>query len=125
MHGVVGDHARLTDGHAGSVQVDVGPAQPEQLAATHAGGRGQQPRRVLAVAFDVGEEGAELPRRPDLELSRLRLRRVSGVGHVAHDVAPAHRVPERPVDQDMDIPDRLGGQAARPVPAAGGQQLSI
>jgi hypothetical protein len=50
---------------------------------------------------------------------------VGGVGDVADDVAPAHRVLEHPVDEDVDVADRLGRETAWPVASAGGQQLPV
>jgi hypothetical protein len=73
----------------------------------------------------MGQERAELPGAPDLEFGRLDLRRVGGVGHVADHIAPAHRVLEHPVEEDMDVADRLGCQAAWPMTSAGGQQLPV
>ena len=73
----------------------------------------------------MGQEGAELAGAPDLEFGGLDLRRVGGVGHVANDIAPAHRVLEHPMDEDMDVSDRLGRQATWPMTSAGGQQLPV
>ncbi len=98
---------------------------PEEFAAAHTGGGSQQPGGVLAITLDVAQEGAELGRGPNLELGWFHLRRIGGIGDVADDVAPAHRIPERTMDQDVDVSDRLGRQAARPVAPAGSQQVPV
>jgi hypothetical protein len=73
----------------------------------------------------MGQEGAELAGTPNLEFGRLDLRRVGGVGHVADDIAPAHRVLEYPVDENVDVSDRLGRQGTWPMTSAGGEQLPV
>jgi hypothetical protein len=45
----------VADSDTGGVQVDVDPTQPEQLAAAHAGGGGQQPGGVLPITLDMGQ----------------------------------------------------------------------
>ena len=82
------DGHRLVDRQAAAGEVDVAPAQPDQLAASHAGERGEAEHRFVAVAGDEGEEAAELVGGPRLHLRRAGpgggLRRVVGeAGDVA------------------------------------------
>jgi len=113
VDGVVDHYARLPDSDPAGSQIYVDPTQPQQLTTTHAGGRRQEPGGVMAILPDMEQEGAELSRCPDLQLSCLRLRRVGGVGDVANGVAPAHRVPEGSMHEHVDVPDGLRREAAR------------
>jgi hypothetical protein len=72
---VVDDDTGPAGRGAAGVQVDVGPAQPGDLAAPHAGGGEQQPGRVQLVSADVGEEGAELLGAPHAHLRVMPLGR--------------------------------------------------
>ena len=60
MHLMVDDHAGNGGGDGSVVKVDVHPAQPGELAATHPGGSDQQPQRIQAVVTDMVEECAQL-----------------------------------------------------------------
>jgi hypothetical protein len=54
---VVVDHDEgLTDCEPAAVQVEVGPAQPEDFAAAHAGEGGQPPGRCQPIVLDAVEE---------------------------------------------------------------------
>lgn len=70
------------------------------------------------------EEHAELLGCPDLSFGCQALRRVDSVGDVAGDVAQAHGVLERTVEDGVDVVDRLGRHAlAVAEPALGEQRL--
>lgn len=97
------------DDGRGPVEIDVGPAEAEALAAPAAGGRDEDPRRQVAVVDDEAEERPELlgrPRRPLAESRRTDRRGSGGVGHVAGDAVPAHGVLHGGVEDRVDVAHR-------------------
>ena len=100
------------------LQVNRSPGQAEQFASAHPGGGEQQPHRGQAVAAGGLEEGPELVGRPHGPLLTGDTWRVGGIGDVAGDEAPPHRIAERLVQQDVDVADALGLEAAAAVPPA-------
>jgi len=107
------------------LQVQIAPAQPENLAPAHPGRHRQQPRRIEAVDLDVVEEGPKLIGAPYLHLGRPRLGRVGRVSHVADHEPPAHRIAQRPMQDRVDVAHRLRREAARGVAAATSQEVPV
>ena len=105
----------LPDRRASRVEVEVGPAQPEDLAAACARRRQHDERRSEPVVASASEEGAKLTRSPRHHLGasrRRRLRRVGRVRRVARQPAPPHRVLEHAVRDRVDVAHRARRQAA-------------
>jgi hypothetical protein len=122
---VADGHARLGDLDLSSPEVDVSPAQPGHLTATHPGRGEQHPRGEQPVGAYMGKERAELLRAPDLHLWGADLRQVHRVSDVADDISPAHGDSERRVQGGVDVLHGLGREAALAVAAATGEQVSV
>jgi hypothetical protein len=125
LHLVVHQDSGSPHRHPAGVQVQVAPAQPQDLPATHPSRRGQQPRRIQPIAPDVIQEHPKLRRAPRPHLRRLGLRRVSSIGHVPYDVAPSHRIPQCPVQDRMDVVHGLRCQPTSRVAATPCEQLAV
>lgn len=98
------------------LQVDVAPAQREQLAAAHAGARQEVPGDVqVAVVARPGQEVLELGGRPRMHLGRLGLLgggRLGLVRRVASQWAGIHGLRERGAQDGVDVPH---GAARQPL----------
>jgi hypothetical protein len=75
------------------VEIDVGPAQPEQLALAHAGGDRQDVERLQPVAVHGLQEGSCLVGGENAELVAGPSRWGDQFGDVAWDQAPSDGVP--------------------------------
>jgi hypothetical protein len=83
---------------------------------------------VPAVAARAVEEGAQRLRRPGLDLRaqvRALLRRIGRLGDVASEQLPAHGIPQRAVQDEVEVAHRPDGQTALAVDAAVGQQVQV
>ncbi len=97
----------VDDGQPTIGEIDIGPSQPEHLAATHAGGGEDDERGEEAVVADGRQERVELGRAPRALLV-MRYRRWAGSGSgVADDEAEALGVGERPTQHRVQVADRL------------------
>ncbi len=115
----------MGDLDAAGVEVDVVPAQAEDLAASHPGRCGQAEQHRVAVLSRFGEEVAELIRGPRSGASPgrgplARIGRMGPGGGVRHQQTPIDGVVEGRPDDLMEVLDRLRGE--RPAAAATGEQ---
>ena len=89
-----------------SVEVDVGPSEPEALAAPAAARGEEDPRRQVLALGGVVEERSKLLGRPRLRSMGAgggRRWGSGGVSDVAHDPVPAQGVLEGGVDDRVDV----------------------
>ena len=115
----IDNRRRLVHGQ-GAVEVDVGPAQADGLAAAHAGQRQQRNSASLRLPSIEGRNVDELGRRPDLHLRSLARAAVSD-GAFARRATFGHEalalgVVEHLVEHGVDVMDGRQRQAlaARP-----------
>ncbi len=110
---------RLADRQPRPVQIEVAPAQAEDLAASHAGHRREPPDRLQPSPADGLEEARQLIRLPRLDPARgaaVRPGRLGCSRHVLDEQAGIDRVREDLVQRRVDVADRLG---AEPLPLVG------
>jgi hypothetical protein len=106
--------------------VDLAPAQSEELAAPGAGrcGQPQVGGEVGIAVLDVGEEPVDLVGRGRAHLGRGDPRWGRGVGGVEPHPLPAHRLGECPVQHDMNPVHGARGQRSA-IAAAATQEVLI
>jgi hypothetical protein len=92
-----------------TVEVDVGPAEPEQLAFPHPGRKPDHVQRLQPVPLDGLEEPPRLCRREGDELVVVLRRGCDQVGDVARSEASAVRVLERVVRDSVKLEGCGGG----------------
>ena len=119
----------LVHGHRAARQVEVGPAERNQFAATHAGQREEAEHRRVAVAVDRLEEAGQLARRPDRHLRCSgagggQRRGARQAGDVAGHDAGALGVVEQLVERGVDVVHAAHRQAPAAATARP-QQLGI
>ena len=123
-------HGRgLVHGHRAAREVEVGPAEGDELAAAHAGQGEEAEHRSVAVAVDRLEEAGQLARRPDGHLRRSgtsgRQRRgARQAGDVAGHDAGALGVVEQLVERGVDVVHAAHREATAAA-TAGAQQLGV
>jgi hypothetical protein len=96
---------RSADLQRAGVDVDITPAETEQLALPHAGGDREDVQSFQSVAGGGIEECARLLSRQRRDLEVAVAGRIDEVGDVAMDQSPANGVRERFVDQGVDVVD--------------------
>lgn len=111
---VVDDDRGLADVDEPGVEVDVGPAQSGDLAASHAGVGGEHERGGESLPVEEAEEGLELRLAPHLHLAPAigpgaALRWVSERSGVAGERPLADGVVERLAQDAVDVPDGWAG----------------
>jgi hypothetical protein len=119
----------LSDRQPAGSEVEVAPAQPEDLAAAQPAGGGQQHRHVQRVALELVEERGQFGGGPGglLRLGlawqpptyRLRL------GRVAAELALGDRVLQGPAEDGVEVADGAGRQATGAVAAARAVQVGV
>ena len=116
-----------THRESGCLQIDVLPAQPQGLAAPHAGQSQQVPEAAVALFLGRPKEGLQLRGAPGPHLmgATPQARRVGGIGWIAHQAAPAYRVAQGAVQTAVHVMDRHGGEATLAVLAPRGGELGI
>jgi hypothetical protein len=100
-----GDEAAV-DGDGGGGEVDVGPAQPEEFAAAHAGAGGQPQSREQAMTSGRPQEGPQFLRGPGLLFDlgdRAQPRGLGEEGDVARHEPFADGVAEGAADDEVHI----------------------
>ena len=95
MHLVGDPRARASDADRGCLEVDIDPAEPEQLRPSHPCERRQAEQRVESVVSDMVEEPSQLVGRPHSHLLGLALRAVDVIGGVMRDQPLTNRPGER------------------------------
>jgi hypothetical protein len=101
------------DPHLRGQQINVSPSQASDLAAAPPSRGEQQPHRIQPIFSNLGEEHAQLRRRPDV-MRRLRRRRLlNRIGDIAGRLAELDRVTERLVDDAVNVGDGLGDNQHR------------
>ena len=118
MHVVADGDEPSVDRHGGRFEVDVGPLQAEQFAASQPGVGGEPHGGEEAVARRLTQESLQLLGCPGLLLDfgdRSEFRCVSHDGDVACHDASTHGVVEGATDDEMDLQHRLGSQGLASV----------
>ena len=103
---------RVPDPERPCVEVDVIPAQREQLPLAEPRRQRRHPQRAKAVLRCSFDEPAGMLRCQRLDLVARHPRRVDQLGHVARDEPPSLRHPERPAEHGVEVLDAPGGEAA-------------
>lgn len=97
------------------VEVDIAPAQAQNLSAPHSGHRREAPRRLEPGALHGFKESGEFRRLPALDRPcpvSARPRRLRPLGNVRAEDARVHCVAKSLVNDRVDIPDGLSGQGS-------------
>jgi hypothetical protein len=127
--GVAWRRQRLADGEAAGVEVDIRPAQPEDLAAAHPGRRPEQDRDFELVASQPAEEAGELGRGPGRHVVAGALGEPLSdrleAGDVAGQPAFGDRVRQGLGQDHVQVVDAAGRQATRPVQAPVGVEVAV
>ena len=121
-------HERASDGQVRSVEVDVAPAQAEDLAASHARVGGEPDGGVVAVTACECQECPELlsvPHSGRVAGQRPPLRGVGDRGRVSQDPAATDGVLESPTQDHVDLYDGLVVQPSCAVGASGVEQVGV
>ena len=95
------------------VKIQCPPGEPEGLASARTGHRQEPPGRVepkVPGRFQVAAQIVSRPGEQGRAVAFRGLRRIRGVGGIAHEAVPANGVPQCPVRDDVDVNHRSRGQ---------------
>src|SRR5262249_46149018 len=115
----------LSHRELGDVEIDVAPSQCCDLTAAQAAENSQDDGDRHARASRGADQVRSLSEVVSLHGAALDLGRIDGIGRIARQHLPSHRLVHGSLQSDVHVSHRAWGKTAPAIPAAGGKRLGV